>query len=197
MDLRASDDFQTSNRIWLDVENAALHADAYSSEFKLLKNEQNVLRLHAFVDRSVIEVFVNRRRCATIRAFHDIEAKAMRLFSRGGTARIRSVDVWEMGSIWEPPANPPAAALPERKAAPARPGGFRYFVGIVGNPSIPDIRWDDEQLEQIKALGVNTLQLSIAWGHKPADEVLNLEDLDAGPRWRENWRNFNVIRRRG
>ena len=68
------------------------------------------------------------------------------------------------------------------EAAPGDPGGFRYFVGIVGNPSVPDIRWSDEQLEQIKALGVNTIQLSIAWGHKPAGEVLNLEDLDAGQR---------------
>ena len=63
----------------------------------------------------------------------------------------------------------PQPALP-------RPGGFQYFVGVVGNPSVPDIRWDDEELEQIKSLGVNMVQLSIAWGHKPADEVLNLED---------------------
>jgi len=61
-------------------------------------------------------------------------------------------------------------------------GGFNYFVGVVGNPSVPDISWSDEQLEQIKALGVNMVQLSIAWGNKPADEVLNLEDLDAGQR---------------
>lgn len=182
MDLRASDDFQTSSRIWLDVENSELHADGYSSDFKLLEDEQDLLLLHAFVDRSVIEVFINRRRCATIRAFRDIEAKAMRLFSQDGAARIRSVDVWEMGSIWEPAVNSPASTPPEAKAAPARPGGFQYFVGIVGNPSVPDIRWDDEQLEQIKSLGVNTIQLSIAWGHKPADEVLNLEDLDADQR---------------
>ena len=55
-------------------------------------------------------------------------------------------------------------------------------MGIVGNPSVPDIRWSDEELEQIKALGVNIVQLSIAWGHKPANEVLNLEDLDAEQR---------------
>lgn len=62
------------------------------------------------------------------------------------------------------------------------PGGFKYFVGIVGNPSVPDISWSDEELAQIKALGVNTVQLSIAWGGKPANEVLNLEDLDPEPR---------------
>jgi hypothetical protein len=62
------------------------------------------------------------------------------------------------------------------------PGGFRLFVGIVGNPSVPDISWSDEQLTRLKQLGVNMVQLSIAWGGKPAGEVLNLEDLDAGQR---------------
>jgi hypothetical protein len=83
---------------------------------------------------------------------------------------------------WPVVAADGSATTPDGKAAAARPGGFTYFVGIVGNPSVPDIRWSDEELEQIKALGVNTVQLSIAWGHKPADEVLNLEDLDAGQR---------------
>jgi hypothetical protein len=66
----------------------------------------------------------------------------------------------------------------EAARAGSSPGGFQYFVGIVGNPSVPDIRWSDEQLEQIKALGVNMVQLSIAWGHKPSNEVVNLEDLN-------------------
>lgn len=51
-------------------------------------------------------------------------------------------------------------------------GGFDLFVGVVGNPSIPDVSWSDAQLEEIKTLGVNAVQLSIAWGNKPADEVL-------------------------
>ena len=81
-----------------------------------------------------------------------------------------------------PQGNPVAAATasapPQSAGAPPAPGGFKYFVGIVGNPSVPDISWSDEQLEQIKDLGVNMVQLSIAWGGKPANEVLNLEDLD-------------------
>jgi hypothetical protein len=80
-----------------------------------------------------------------------------------------------------------ASAAPPATAAtlfrdPRGPGGFKYFVGIVGNPSVPDISWSDEELERIKALGVNMVQLSIAWGGKPANEVLNLEDLDAEQR---------------
>ena len=67
---------------------------------------------------------------------------------------------------------PPAAS----EQAATGPGGYRLFVGIVGNPSVPDISWSDEELTQIKQLGVNMVQLSIAWGGKPAGEVLNLED---------------------
>jgi hypothetical protein len=61
----------------------------------------------------------------------------------------------------------------------SRPFGFEYFIGIVGNPSSPEIEWSDDELRKIRDLGVNMLQLSIAWGNKPADEVLNLEDMDA------------------
>ena len=70
----------------------------------------------------------------------------------------------------------------QKKADPSKNGraGFEYFIGIVGSPSvITDIKWDDKQLEDLKSLGVNMLQLSIAWGGKPGNEVINLEDLDA------------------
>lgn len=79
-------------------------------------------------------------------------------------------------------ADAPQLTPSEQAVVTTQPGGFQYFVGIVGNPSVPDISWSDDQLNQIKALGVNTIQLSIAWGHKPAGEVVNLEDLDAAQR---------------
>ena len=54
---------------------------------------------------------------------------------------------------------------------------FRYKVAIIGNPSNPDIRYDESQMQALKDLGYNTLQLNIAWGARPADEPLNLEDI--------------------
>jgi hypothetical protein len=66
----------------------------------------------------------------------------------------------------------------EGKPAPEKQEAFQYTVGIVGHPTTPDVRWTDDQLRAIKDVGFNTLQLSIAWASKPADEVLNLEDLD-------------------
>lgn len=54
---------------------------------------------------------------------------------------------------------------------------FVYKIGIVGNPTDPDIRYDKEQMEALKKMGINTLQLNIAWGSRPNDEPLNLEDI--------------------
>ena len=77
----------------------------------------------------------------------------------------------------------------QKKNDPSKNGraGLDYFIGIVGNPSvIEDMKWDDQQLKQLKDLGVNMLQLSIAWGGKPANEVINLEDLE-DPEQMEKW----------
>jgi hypothetical protein len=58
---------------------------------------------------------------------------------------------------------------------------FKYRIAIIGNPDVPDTRWDDSQLKALKALGFNTIQLNIAWGARPADEPLNLEDILTTP----------------
>jgi hypothetical protein len=54
---------------------------------------------------------------------------------------------------------------------------FKYRIAIVGNPSDPDTRYEDIQLKNLKEEGFNTIQLNIAWGSRPADEPLNLEDI--------------------
>lgn len=54
---------------------------------------------------------------------------------------------------------------------------FAYRIAIIGNPSCPDIRYDNSQLSALKAHGFNSVQLNIAWGCRPADEPLNLEDI--------------------
>lgn len=55
---------------------------------------------------------------------------------------------------------------------------FRPVIGIVGHPTTPDVTWSDEQLRRLKEVGFDTLQLSIAWASRPANEVLNLEHLE-------------------
>ena len=54
---------------------------------------------------------------------------------------------------------------------------FIYKIAILGNPKLPDTRYSDNQMLELKRLGFNTIQLNIAWGTRPADEPLNLEDI--------------------
>lgn len=51
-----------------------------------------------------------------------------------------------------------------------------YKVGLVGSPSTY-VEWTAEHVERLKDYGFNTLQLNIAWGCRPHDEPLNLEDV--------------------
>jgi hypothetical protein len=58
-----------------------------------------------------------------------------------------------------------------------QPAAYKYKIAIIGNPVTVDIRYDEAQLTALKKLGFNTIQLNIAWGARPADEPLNLEDI--------------------
>jgi hypothetical protein len=59
----------------------------------------------------------------------------------------------------------------------AQQHGYTYKIAIIGNPVNADMRYDEAQLAALKKLGFNTIQLNIAWGARPADEPLNLEDI--------------------
>jgi beta-fructofuranosidase len=58
------------------------------------------LFLHIFLDHSVIEVFANYRLCMSSRVYPSrIDSLGVGFFARGGSARIKALDVWEMESI--------------------------------------------------------------------------------------------------
>ena len=60
-----------------------------------------LLRLHVFVDRSVLEVFANGRLCMTSRIYPTRpDSTAIGLFAAGGPATLRSMEVWSMKPIW-------------------------------------------------------------------------------------------------
>ena len=63
--------------------------------------EDEPLRLRVFIDRSVIEVFANGRQCLTLRAYPQREdSRGISVFARGGEAKLASLDVWQMRSVW-------------------------------------------------------------------------------------------------
>lgn len=78
----------------------------YDAEKKRLGNaplelkEDEDLTLRVFIDRSVIESFANGRACHTQRTYpRGKDCLGVGLFARGGEAKIKSVDVWEMKTI--------------------------------------------------------------------------------------------------
>ena len=70
-----------------------------TAPFALGENE--VLKLRIFVDRSVVEVFANGRQCLALRVYPDGEDSAgVSLRAQGGDAVLRSLEAWQMRSIW-------------------------------------------------------------------------------------------------
>jgi beta-fructofuranosidase len=59
------------------------------------------LKLHIFLDRSIIEIFANERACLTSRVYPTRpDSLGLALFARGGKAVLKSLDVWKMAGIW-------------------------------------------------------------------------------------------------
>ena len=66
-----------------------------------LSVEQGRIKLHLFVDWSSVEVFGNDGRTViTEQIFPGPEADGLALYAKGGTARLISLDVWGLQSIW-------------------------------------------------------------------------------------------------
>ena len=54
-----------------------------------------------FVDRSMVEVFAGGEHYLVKRVYPaSREATGVQLFARGGSARLRRLDAWQMEAIW-------------------------------------------------------------------------------------------------
>jgi len=59
-------------------------------------------RLRVFIDRSVVEVFVNGKQCVALRVYPDREdSVGVSLRAQGGDAQLKSLDAWQMRSIYD------------------------------------------------------------------------------------------------
>ena len=62
------------------------------------------LELRVFVDRSIVEVFVNGRQCVAARVYPERDDSTGTSFrSQGSASTLAKLDVWEMGSIYPVP----------------------------------------------------------------------------------------------
>jgi beta-fructofuranosidase len=71
-----------------------------TASFHLDPNEN--VHLRVFIDKSVVEVFVNGRQVVAIRVYPGREdSLGVSLSSRGEDAELVSLDAWQMKSIYE------------------------------------------------------------------------------------------------
>jgi beta-fructofuranosidase len=60
------------------------------------------LKLRVFIDKSVVEVFANGRQCLSVRVYPGRpDSTGVSLRAQGSAAALRSLDMWEMESIWD------------------------------------------------------------------------------------------------
>jgi beta-fructofuranosidase len=94
---------RTAGRLYVDRARSSLDRsvarDTQGGPLRLGEGEP--LRLHVFLDRSVVEVFANGRAAHATRIYPTRDdSLGLDVFARGGSARLRQIDVWEMRSIW-------------------------------------------------------------------------------------------------
>lgn len=68
----------------------------------VLKGTEKTVQLRVFVDRSVVEVFVNGRQCAAVRVYPERkDSLGVSLRAIGGHARLVSLEAWQMENIYQ------------------------------------------------------------------------------------------------
>jgi beta-fructofuranosidase len=88
----------------IDVSSSSLRSDVFArtpetGPLDLQPGEALTLRI--YIDRSIIEVYANDRQCLTVRVYPEREdSRGISLFARGDSAKLLSMDVWQMRSIW-------------------------------------------------------------------------------------------------
>ncbi|MFC5650643.1 GH32 C-terminal domain-containing protein [Paenibacillus solisilvae] len=81
--------------------NQAGQGDGGISEVTIEPMEGGRMKLHLFLDRTSVELFVNEgRKTITNRIYPDPGSLGFKLFARNGKAILHSFDAWELKSIW-------------------------------------------------------------------------------------------------
>ena len=101
---RAAGEVMSDTVVTLDNTRSSILPTAASrppemDSFKRGKGEP--LKLHIFIDRSVVEVFVNGKACVAARTYPGREdSLGVALRAQGADAKLVSLDAWQMGTIY-------------------------------------------------------------------------------------------------
>ena len=93
------------NRVEFDLNNSSLDKELMEAFYdeqtvqvaELDLNTTEDLIIRAFIDRSVIEVFVNDRLCLTQRIYPTLtDSKHFKVYCKGGSITVREISSWKM-----------------------------------------------------------------------------------------------------
>ena len=90
----------------IDATRSSTHSKALSRPPEvapvLLEDVKAPVKLRVFVDRSIVEVFVNDRQCAAVRVYPRLkDSGGVSLRAIGGNAKLISLDAWQMENIYQ------------------------------------------------------------------------------------------------
>lgn len=96
-----SPDGKEKTGIVIDNQGQKLFSGDKGGNFQLLPGEKT-LKLHIFVDKSVVEVYANDRVCMTVRTNPKRkDSIGVQIFSSGGELKVKNFDIWQIGTIWQ------------------------------------------------------------------------------------------------
>lgn len=91
--------------VTLDNSRSSILPDAQSRPPEIdsfLREKGAPLKLHVFIDRSVVEVFVNGKACVAARVYPGRkDSLGVSLRAQGADAKLVSLDAWQMESIYD------------------------------------------------------------------------------------------------
>lgn len=95
---------RATDTVTLDRSRSTLDAasDTGSATMPAPRDADGTVRLRLFLDASILELFVGDSVACAERIYPSrADSLGLALFAEGGTATLRSLDLWEMASIWE------------------------------------------------------------------------------------------------
>ena len=95
--------YQTKGVICLDGTSSSTNPDIWirPPEKAVMERGNEPLKLRVFIDRSVVEVFVNEKLYLAMRVYPNREDSAgVSLRAQGQDALLKKLDAWQMRSIW-------------------------------------------------------------------------------------------------
>jgi len=92
-----------SQQVSIERERSSVNPEVDRENYSVVVEADpgEVLKLHIFLDHSVVEVFVNGRCYLASRIYPErYDSLGLELFIRKGRVRVRLLDIWRLAAIW-------------------------------------------------------------------------------------------------